>query len=125
MTNTPTVITLLAIMVGATLLRACEPNLDRNARIMEVAARYLLIYPTTAYNEPGNRAYMFEKEKGGAIAQGVFGEVPQGGLRTKVAVVFGYSDNRAACERIAKQLIKDSATWPGYEPPDDYHCNAI
>jgi hypothetical protein len=66
-----------------------------------------------------------KRKKGERLPKVVFGEVPQGDLRTKVAVVFGYSDNRVACERIAKQLIKDSATWPGYDPPDDYHCNAI
>jgi hypothetical protein len=54
MTNTPTT-RLLAIMVGATSLTACQPSDDYNARIMEDAAHYLLTY-STPYDAPENRA---------------------------------------------------------------------
>ena len=122
MTDKPTA-ALLVNVVGVTLLMACQPSdADDKARIMENAARSLTF--STPYSVDGNRAYMLEKKKGGPLAQGLSGELPQG-IRAKVAVIFGYSNNGPVCEKIAKQLVKDSATWEGYDPPDEYDCNAI
>jgi hypothetical protein len=107
MTDKP-IVAWLVIIVGVTLLTACQPSEpDNNAQIMEDAARSLTF--STPRNDDGNRAYMLEKISGRDITQGV---------RTKVAVIFGYSNNRVACKAIADELVERNVT-------PEYDCNAI
>jgi hypothetical protein len=105
MTGRPTV-ALLVIIVGVTLLTACQPSEpDNNTQIMEDAARAL------TFSIPGNQAYMVEKISGAAALPGV---------RSKVAVLFGYGDNRVICKEIAEYLMERSDARGA-----QYDCNVI
>ncbi len=111
MTGKPTVALLISIVV-VTLLTACEQSeAEGNTRIMEEAARSL------AFSTPDNRAYMLEKIAGAAIVSDI---------QSKVAAIFGYVDNRAACKDIADLLTERSAALRQvYGGSDEYDCNAI
>jgi hypothetical protein len=72
----------------AALLLCCEPmsaqsNADRNVQVMVQAARSL------KFSLPEDKAYMLVKQET---------------VVSEVAVIFGYADNRSACEQIAAVL---------------------
>jgi len=114
--NDARTIALILSIVGVTMLTGCEErSYERNAQMMEDAARSL-IYPTPS-NDPGNRAFMLEKIARAELVSGI---------ASKVAVVFGCSDNRAACKQIADALMERSAALSKvHGRADTYDCNAI
>ena len=97
------------------LALAADPGLchagdaDDSERIMEEAAASLKFFM------PENRAYMLEKHSEPFVP-----------FWSKMAVVFGYIDNRAACEEIADAMtkIKNADRDPG-ETPYKFECNPI
>jgi len=101
-------VALLASITVVLILAACEPSgadADDNEKIMEDAARSLSLAI------PGNRVYMLEKTSGAAALPGV---------RSKVAVLFGYGDNGSICKKIAGYLMEQPGARGG-----QYECNAI
>ncbi len=100
------IVALLASIAVFFMLAACEPSsADDNEEIMENAALSL------TFSIPGNQAYMLEKISGAAALPGV---------RSKVAVLFGYGDNRFICKEIAEYLTERSDSRGA-----QYDCNVI
>ena len=100
------IVALLASITVVMMLSACGPSdADDNENIMENAGRSL------TYSVPGNRAYMLEKISGAAALPGV---------RSKVAVFFGYGDNRSICKEVVVHLMEQPGAMGA-----QYDCNVI
>ncbi len=100
---------LIAVALSAVVvaLVTCEPNsAEDNEKIMENAARSL------TFSFPGNQAYMLEKINSDASL------FP--GLRSKMAVLFGYGDNRFICKELAEYLTQRSDARGA-----EYDCNPV
>jgi hypothetical protein len=72
----------VAWLVGLPTVQALAQ--DQNAQTLIQAARSL------KFTEPGNKAFILEKQET---------------VVSEVAVIFGYGDNRSACQQIAEILI--------------------
>jgi len=95
----------LATVMIVLMLTACGPSdADDNGKIMENAASSLTY-------SIGDRPYMLEKVSGAAALPGV---------RSKVAVFFGYGDNRAICKEVAVYLMEQPGAMGA-----QYDCNVI
>jgi hypothetical protein len=78
----------VAWLVGLSTVQA--PAQDQNAQILIQAARSL------KFTEPGNKAFILEKQET---------------VVAEVAVIFGYGDNRSACQEIAENLNHRAGTF--------------
>ncbi len=74
----------ISIVFAMTLQGSAQNRADSNVKTMVNAAR------TLKYAIPTNRPYILEKQKT---------------VASEVAIIFGYADNRSACEQISEVLI--------------------
>jgi hypothetical protein len=81
--------------IAAAILLLCletasaqNTKLNQNAEVMAQAARSL------KFSVPENKAFFLEKQET---------------LVTEVAIIFGYADNKSACEQIASVLSSPSS----------------
>ena len=96
---------LIGALVGLVVIAAAQSspagNSDQNLKIMIDAARKL------EHSLPENRAYLLIKRET---------------IRSEIGVIFGYTDNDAACRQIAKVLSEGIS---GGQYPRLFECAPI
>jgi hypothetical protein len=105
----PLIVALPAVLVSS---MACSQSLDYvegNRQVMLDAARSLM-WPEPPLGAEPNRAYLLVKTQT---------------IRAPIAIIFGYADNAAACEELARDLSTAANARGFLSMQDLYVCDAV